>query len=84
MFLKCIVERSHFDGTYKTRAVIGRFPIPRIDFRYVNQILIGKACGSKESSRLWGEALRDEPKKAAKETRKPLALKRNVQALDLP
>jgi len=28
----------------------------------------GKECGSKESSRLWGGALRDEPKTAAKET----------------
>ena len=46
--------------------MIGRFPIARTVSGYENQILIvshkGKECGSKESSRLWGGALRDEPK----------------------
>ena len=36
-----IVERSHFDCPYKTRAVIGCFPIVLTVSGYENQILIG-------------------------------------------
>ena len=51
---------KHVDCTSKTRTVIGRFPIARTvsGSDWSNK---GKECGSKESSRLWGGALRDEP-----------------------
>jgi len=57
---------KHVDCTSKTLAVIGRFPIARTVSGYEKPnsdwSRKGKECGSKESSRLWGGALRDEPK----------------------